>query len=251
MIRQLARELGGRLGLALVIGAVVVSVAAASAAALNVNGGTLQVFTIQGGPGVAALAAPPGPEASGNPEASALPDESALPSILPRATPTDGSRPTTGPTGDPAANRADLIVPCPDGADCVIYVTRAGDNLLSIVRFFDVAMSETLALNPWLDEAPHLPVGVDLKLPWPDWLPGRPGQITPAPSSGAPSPDPTQAEPTPDPAPGDASPQPDPTVSPEPKVEPGPTASASPTESPGSTAEPSPEPSDSPSPPTP
>ena len=40
-------------------------------------------------------------------------------------------------------------------------------------------MSETLALKPWLEGVPHLPVGVDLRLPWPDWLPGRPGVAPP------------------------------------------------------------------------
>jgi hypothetical protein len=149
--------------------------------------------------------------------------------------------PDGGLRADPASRRAELLTPCPDDADCVIYVVRDGDNLVSIVRFFDVELEATNALNPWLAEAPHLPVGVDLRLPWPGWLPGRPGAATPpaTPSIGAPStatPEPT-SDPTPDPT---AQPTPEPTSDPTPDPTAEPTPEPPPEATPAPTAEPAP-----------
>lgn len=155
--------------------------------------------------------------------------------------PPNGTGGGTAP-GDPAEppeDRASLLQPCRDQAECVIYTIRAGDNLVSIVRFFDVAMNQTEALNPWLGAAPHLPVGVELRLPWPAWLPGRPAPATPDPRPG----EPTPGEPTPGYASPDASPPPDAT--------PTTTESPTPTDSPDPTAAPTSDPPESPSPPGP
>ena len=128
-------------------------------------------------------------------------------------------------------DRSGLLDPCPDGADCVVYVVRSGDNLVSIVRFFDVSMTETLELNPWLEEAEHLPVGVDLRLPWPHWLPGRPADDA-LPMAPPPTADPTPA-PTPDPTPHPIpEPTPPPTPEPTPQPTPEPTPTPSPTDAP-------------------
>jgi hypothetical protein len=312
------RALIRALGLGLAIGVIVVSFAAASAGALNVNGGTLHVFTINGGPdvgdpGVGGPDAPaecldmtfaqtivgtPGDDiipatngaavifglggndtiAGGNGKDCIVggegddtitggngrdyidggngtddcdggdsslneivncetnspgPSETIQPEMTPGATGTA----TPGP-GETPNDRADLLQPCPDGADCVIYVIRAGDNLFSIVRFFDVPTSDTLALNPWLAEASHLPVGVDLRLPWPEWLPGRPGVVPPDPTPGEPSADPTpSAQPSAEPT---ASAEPAPTAEPTPADSPSPTADPAPTADPPQTPSPSP-----------
>lgn len=165
------------------------------------------------------------------------------------------------PGVDPRIGREELLEPCPDGADCVIYVVRAGDNLVSIVRFFEVSWSDTVALNPWLERAPHLPIGADLRLPWPDWLPGRPGATLPDPTPGDPPPDPTPGdrppeptpgEPPPDPTPGDPPPDPtpgDPPPNPTPGDPPPDPTPGDPTPEP--TPDPTPELTDPPADPTP
>jgi hypothetical protein len=159
----------------------------------------------------------------------------------------------------PDVDRAELLEPCPGDAACVVYVVRAGDNLVSIVRFFEVPLTETLELNPWLRDAAYLPVGVELRLPWPDWLAGRPGaepstpEQSPSPGAGSPEPpsatdpptatdapsDPPPPPPSPDPpTPTPATPTPEPT--PAPTDTPAPATDA-PTPEP--TAEPTPDPS--------
>ncbi len=249
------RNLRRAIGAGLVCGVVVVSMAAASGSALSVDGGTLQVFTIAGGPplprGLVLL-----PEC--RPLTVPCPDDESLegsPSPSPLESPastlppdgTGGGTPPVDPGGDPPADRASLLRPCRDRADCVIYTIRAGDNLVSIVRFFDVAMDETEALNRWLETAPHLPVGVELRLPWPEWLPGRPVQVQPDPTPPHTSPEPTPGDPSPDPTPAD--PPADPGPSPDPT--PGPTESPPPTDTPDPTAAPTSDPPESPSPPGP
>jgi hypothetical protein len=152
-----------------------------------------------------------------------------------------GQRPNVPgtPMPDPRADRELLLEPCPDRADCVIYVVRRGDNLVSIVRFFEVSLGETIALNPWLEGAAYLPIGVELRMPWPDWLPGRPGEPN---RSATPTVSPTET-PVPDattkPTPG---PTPDPTPEPTPEPTLDPTPEPTPEPTPDPTPEPTPEP---------
>jgi hypothetical protein len=151
------------------------------------------------------------------------------------------------PTPDPRAGRERLLEPCPGDADCVIYVVRPGDNLVSIVRFFEVSLADTLDLNPWLDGAAYLPMGAELRLPRPDWLPGRPSEpgssTTPmATATATPAPDPTPdpavvptPEATPDPT-LDPTPDPTPERTPEPTADPGADATPDPLPEPTPTA---------------
>lgn len=149
-------------------------------------------------------------------------------------------------TGAPADARAELLTPCPGEPDCVVYVVRAGDNLFSIARFFDVDLDDVRAMNPWLDDVPHLYAGAELHLPWPDWLPGN----GPPANDDPPKPGPDEtvsptAEPTPTSAPDPtAAPTPEPTAESTPDPTPQPTAEPTPDPTPDPTAEPTPPPDD-------
>jgi hypothetical protein len=241
-MKYVRRALGG----GLVTAAIVVSMVAASGSALSVDGGTLQALVLSGGPELRQPAAESDcttPAASCTRGAvvverspSPSPDEAAQATPPPAGT--GGGTPPTDPAADPLADRATLVQPCRGAADCVTYVIRAGDNLVSIVRYFDVAMSDTRKLNPWLDTAPHLLIGVELRLPWPAWLPGRPVPMQPEPTPGQASPDPT---------PGDPSPE----ASPPPDTMPVPAETPAPSDSPDPTAAPTSDPPESPSPPGP
>jgi hypothetical protein len=208
------------------------------------NGGDL----IDGGEGVDTCEGGNGPD-----EISGCEKEPAN-ARRPDAQPDDNLPPTQPVTGgavrgtpaappspnDPRLDRADLLEPCPDDADCVVYIVRRGDNLVSIVRFFEVSLEETRALNPWLEDAAHLPVGVELRLPWPDWLPDRPGHGNDVPSlpvdgpTSQPNMEPPGTPPTPDPTPEPTPAMPEPTPHPAPDPTPAPTPSPSvdPTEEP-------------------
>jgi hypothetical protein len=156
----------------------------------------------------------------------------------------------TAPTFDSRAFRHRLLKPCPDDADCVIYVIRQGDNLVSIVGFFEVPLEATLGLNPWLEEADYLPVGAELRLPWPDWLPGRPGappeptSTPPTEENGPPASDPTE-QPSPVPT---SEPTVEPTAEPTPQATPEPTPQATPEPTPEPTPQPTPDPPSLPTP---
>jgi hypothetical protein len=107
--------------------------------------------------------------ASGPPSSSATPEPTASPSSAPAsprpsiaATP----RPTSSPIPRPSSNRYELLTPCPDAADCWIYVVRQGDNLVSIARYFGVPLQVVQERNPWTTTTP-LVAGQQLRLPPP------------------------------------------------------------------------------------
>ena len=58
-----------------------------------------------------------------------------------------------------------LLDPCPDKANCYIYLIRSGDNLYSISNYFGVAFTTVKAWNPWTDNG--LKVGRELRIPPP------------------------------------------------------------------------------------
>jgi LysM repeat protein len=58
-----------------------------------------------------------------------------------------------------------LLDPCPDKANCYIYLIRSGDNLYSISNFFGVAFKTVKAWDAWTDNG--LKVGRELRIPPP------------------------------------------------------------------------------------
>ncbi len=105
----------------------------------------------------------PAPEASVNAETSPpTVAPTAAPTALPSATPT--AMPTAKPS--PSSDRYALLAPCPDAANCWIYVVRAGDNLVSIANYFGVSLDEVYERNPWA-ETEQLVAGKELRLPPP------------------------------------------------------------------------------------
>jgi hypothetical protein len=98
----------------------------------------------------------PTPSPAGStPPASALPaSPSPPPSLRPSATP-GTSTPGSGATAD----RLALLRPCPDRADCYVYVVRAGDNLTSIGLYFGVPFDTILRLNPWIRDPANIHKG--------------------------------------------------------------------------------------------
>jgi hypothetical protein len=142
------------------------------------NGG----MTLPGGAGPSPQAAlgsaAPGPSLS--PAATSMAG-SEVPSIEPSALPTaeasvqaETSVPTAGPTATPSeasspsptSDRYALLTPCPDASDCWIYVTRSGDNLVSIAGYFGVPLADVYQRNPWA-ETEQLVAGREMRLPPP------------------------------------------------------------------------------------
>lgn len=138
-----------------------------------------------------------------------------------------GSAPS-GPTrssGDPTMteDRLALLEPCPDQPDCAIYIVRAGDNLVSIARFFGVPIETVLLLNPQITEPSLIYAGLAVRLPI------SLGPAPPAPSIAAqPTPDASASVSSPSPTP-DALPSEDPSPTPEVTLAPDPTAAPDPT----------------------
>ena len=66
----------------------------------------------------------------------------------------------------PSSNRYALLEPCGDAPDCWIYTIRAGDNLVSIARYFGVPFDTVTELNPWT-RTTELVAGQELRLPPP------------------------------------------------------------------------------------
>lgn len=132
-------------------------------------------------------ATPLGAAASSAPSGSASPDATTAPSdaptIAPTPEPTDEpspaasieaatAPPTVAPTLAPpptpgaSSNRYALLKPCGDAPDCWIYTIRAGDNLVSIARYFGVPFDTVTELNPWT-RTTELVAGQELRLPPP------------------------------------------------------------------------------------
>jgi hypothetical protein len=106
---------------------------------------------------------PASPEASAEPSPSASIDAATTkPSATASATPS----PAVEPTPRPSSDRLALLSPCPDAADCWIYVIRTGDNLVSIARYFGAPLDEVTRLNPWT-RTTQLVAGQELRLPPP------------------------------------------------------------------------------------
>ena len=114
-------------------------------------------------PAVASDPAPATAEPSAEPSASASIDvATARPGATESATPSPSAEPTPRPSSD----RYALLSPCPDAADCWIYVIRTGDNLVSIARYFGVPLDDVTRLNPWT-RTTQLVAGQELRLPPP------------------------------------------------------------------------------------
>jgi hypothetical protein len=96
---------------------------------------------------------------------SPAPTSGATPSApAPSHSPTP--QPTTAPTPLPSSNRFELLTVCPDAPDCWVYVVRQGDNLVSIARYFGVALTTVEERNPWT-QTTQLVAGQKLLLPTP------------------------------------------------------------------------------------
>ncbi len=129
----------------------------------------------------AAATPAPTPESTATPEPTPVPSQTAAPSssespsATPVATPTPEATPTVPPAPSPTptganppgatASRMKLLDPCPDKANCYIYLIRSGDNLYSISNYFGVAFKTVKAWNPWTDTG--LKVGRELRIPPP------------------------------------------------------------------------------------
>jgi len=144
------------------------------------NGGLALTAAATPGPTEAVLGAvetTPPPTAAPTPEAtpdptpslSPSPDPTATPAPTPIATPVATPTPTPAatpkPTPRPTSGRYALLRPCPNQSDCWIYVTRSGDNLYSIARYFGVPLATVKAWNPWT--ANGLKAGRELRIPPP------------------------------------------------------------------------------------
>jgi len=125
----------------------------------------------------AATAATPSPTTdptatpSPSPIATPSPTATASPSVAPSPTPEPTPSPTPTPTpsrktpSGATASRLALLKPCPDTANCYIYIVRAGDNLSSIANYFGVPLSSVKAMNPWTNSG--LKAGRELRIPPP------------------------------------------------------------------------------------
>jgi len=125
--------------------------------------------------------------------ASATPRPAPTRTANPTPTPTPAPTATTTPTASPSpklsptpvaspswppgatASRMNLLVPCPDQANCYIYTVRGpgpsgngskvADQLAGVARFFGVDINKILQMNPWASSG--INPGDKLKIPPP------------------------------------------------------------------------------------
>ena len=105
----------------------------------------------------------PSPAATPSPIPTASPTPTPTPTASPIPAPTE--RPTAPPPSGASASRLALLKPCPNGANCYIYVVRSGDNMTSIANYFGVSLTTVRAMNPWTKNG--LTVGRELRIPPP------------------------------------------------------------------------------------
>jgi hypothetical protein len=141
------------------------------------NGGMDLPANATRSPQAAFASVAPGGDPSAEPAASTSVEPSVEPIVEPTptasvdaasATPTPAATTTTGasPSPRPSSDRYALLHACPDEPDCWIYTVRSGDNLVSIARYFGVALEVVTEINPWTTTT-QLVAGQELRLPPP------------------------------------------------------------------------------------
>lgn len=111
----------------------------------------------------AAASDQPAPSAASSAEPSA---SASIDSATAKPSATASPAPPSEPTPRPSSDRYALLNPCPDATQCWIYVIRAGDNLVSVARYFGVPFDEVTRRNPWTGTT-QLVAGQELRLPPP------------------------------------------------------------------------------------
>ena len=157
---------------------ILVSAAAASVGFLFVRGG-LSVPSASLAPGnVAAIIGSPVPSpvvavidspspVAPTPEPTASPTPTANPTTAPTPSPTTAPTPAPTSTPTPTSDRYKLLVPCPGEPDCWIYTVRAGDNFVSIVKWFGVPYDTVVKMNPEMGDPTTIRTGDKIRMPPP------------------------------------------------------------------------------------
>lgn len=175
MVDAAPTRVGSRLQLTpAIVGALLVLAAsfALSVGFVVANGGMDLPAAATGGPQGAVGSANPNPGGSPDAGATAVAPATASADTTPSpesslaATPVPTATPTVRATPRPSSDRYALLEPCPDAQDCWIYLTRTGDNLVSIAHYFGVPLEVVTDLNPWT-KTTKLVAGKELRLPPP------------------------------------------------------------------------------------
>jgi hypothetical protein len=157
---------------------ILVAAAAASIGFLLVRGG-LSVPSASIAPGnVAAIIGSPAPSSAvavidspspvaPTPEPTPSPTPTASPTTAPTPSPTTVPTPAPTATPTPTSDRYKLLVPCPGEPDCWIYTVRAGDNFVSIVKWFGVPYDTVVAMNPQMGDPTTIRTGDKIRMPPP------------------------------------------------------------------------------------
>jgi hypothetical protein len=148
---------------------------ALSVAFVLANGGLDLPMTAQG-PSISTTPAAGGATSGGSAAPSVVPSvvptvapsvaPGAAPSVAPTPGPPATSAPTSAPGPRPSSDRYELLIACPDIADCWVYVVRQGDNLFSIAKYFGVPLTTIEERNAWT-RTTQLVAGQELILPTP------------------------------------------------------------------------------------